>query len=89
MVNTACLTTPIVSHLPIALIFRQIEEYQRFAIAGRTAFTTEKLIKPEETLILATGKYQLAYREWISLPAIQNTFNEFRLRFNNEYMIQN
>ena len=42
-----------------------------------------------KTLIHATGKYQLAYREWISLPEIKNTFKEFRLRFNNEYMIQN
>ena len=40
-------------------------------------------------LVLATGKYQLAYREWISLQAVQKTFNEFRFRFNNEYMIQN
>ena len=39
--------------------------------------------------MLATGKYQLAYREWISLQAFQKTFNEFRLRFNNKYMIQN
>ena len=38
-VNTTRLTTPIASHLPIALIFRQIEECQRFAIAGGTAFT--------------------------------------------------
>ena len=88
-VNTTRLTTPIASHLPIALIFRQIEECQRFTIAGGTAFTAEQLIKAAETLILATGKYQLAYREWISLPEIQKTFNEFRLRFNNEYMIQN
>ena len=31
----------------------------------------------------------MAYREWIILPEIQKTFNEFRLRFNNDYMIQN
>ena len=77
-VNTTRFTTPIASHLPIALIFRQIEEWQRLAIAGGTAFTAEQLIKSAETLILATGKYKLAYREWISLPDIQNTFNEFR-----------
>ena len=50
-----------------------IEEFQRFMIAGGTAFTAEQLIKTVETLILATGKYQLAYREWISLPEIQKT----------------
>ena len=88
-VSTTHLTTPIASHLPIALIFRQIEECQRLAIAGGTAFTSKQVIKAAETLILATGKYHLAYREWISIPEIQKTFNEFCLRFNNEYMIQN
>ena len=39
--------------------------------------------------MLATGKYQLAYREWISLQEVQKTFNEFRFWSNNEYMIQN
>ena len=59
-VHITCLTTPIGSHLPIALIFRKIEECQRFAIQGGTAFTAEQLIKASETLIIATGKYQLA-----------------------------
>ena len=88
-VNTTRLTTPIASHLPIALIFKQIEEYLCFALAGGTAFTAEKLIKSAETLVLATGKYQLAYRKRISLLEIQKTFNELCLRFNNKYMIQN
>ena len=88
-VNATRLTAPIASHLTIALIFRQIEECQRFAIASGTLFTAKQLIKAAETLILASGKYKLAYREWISLPAIQKTFNEFYLRFNNEYMIKN
>ena len=88
-VNTSCLTIPIASHLTIAIIFRQFEECQRFAIASGTRFTSEQLMKAAETLILATGKYQFAYREWISLPEIEKTFNEFRLKFNNEYMIQN
>ena len=87
-VNTTRLTTPIASHLPIELIFIKIEECHRFAIAGGTAFTSEKLVKAAETLILAIGEYQFAYREWISLPEIQKIFNEFYLRFNNEYMIQ-
>ena len=43
-INTTRLTTPIASHLPIALIFRRIEEFQSFAIAGVTAFAAEQLI---------------------------------------------
>ena len=44
-VNTTRLTTPIASHVPIALIFRQIEECQSFAIAGGISFTAEQLKK--------------------------------------------
>ena len=87
--NTTKLTTPIAAHLPIALIFRQIEDCQRFALAGQTPLTNEQIIRAAESLILATGKYQLAYREWIGLPAPQKTFNNFRIRFSNEYLIQN
>ena len=36
-VNTTSLTISIASHLPIELIFRKIEECQRFTIAGGTA----------------------------------------------------
>ena len=39
--NTEKLTNPIAPDLPIALIFRQIEDCQRFATAGRAAFTQE------------------------------------------------
>ena len=39
-----------------------------FAVAGGRALTAEHLIKSSDTLVLATGKYQLAYREFISLP---------------------
>ena len=42
--NTTRLTTLIASHLPIALIFRHIEECQHFVIAGGTSFTAEQLI---------------------------------------------
>ena len=87
--NTDTLTRPIASNLPIALIFCQIEDCQRFATAGGAAFTQEQLIKAAETLILNTGKYQLAYREWINLNPVQKTFNIFRTRFATEYQIQN
>ena len=87
--NTDKLTNPIAAHLPIALVFRQIEDCQRFATAGGAAFTQEQLIKAAETLILNTGKYQLAYREWINLPPPQKTFNTFRTRFAMEYQILN
>ena len=87
--NTEKLTSPISPHLPINLIFRQIEDCQRLATAAGAPFTAEQIIKAAENVVLATGKYQWAYREWISLPAAQKTFNNFRKRFTQEYQVQN
>ena len=55
------------------MIFKQIEECQRFATAGGAAFTPDQIVKAAETLVLHTGKYQLAYREWIALPPANRT----------------
>jgi len=87
--NTEKLSTPLPPHLPIALIFRQIEDCQRFATAGGTAFTPAQLIKAAETLVLSTGRYPQAYREWLNRPDVEKTFNNFRVQFNREYQIQN
>lgn len=87
--NMTKLTTPVAPHLPIALFFWQIKDYQWFALTGGTSFIAEQLLKAAETLVLSTGKYQIVYRECIGLPIVQNTSNNFRIRFYNKYMIQN
>ena len=87
--NTARLSTPVPSHLPIVIIFKQIEDFQHFVTAGGTLFAPAQLLNAAETLILATGKYQLAYREWVGLPAAQKTFQNFRVRFTAEYQVLN
>ena len=66
--NTDKLNTPIPPHLPIALIFRQIEDSKRFATAGGAPFNPAQLVKAAETLVLPTGRYQQAYREWLNKP---------------------
>ena len=58
-------------------------------MAGGAAFTNPQLIKAAETLVLSSGKCQLAYRDWINLPALQKTFNNFPTPFLQEYQIKN
>ena len=87
--NTAKLSTPVPAHLPIAIIFKQIEDCQRYATAGGAPFTTAQLVKAAESLVLAQGKYHLAYREWISLPPHEKTTVNFKNRFEHEYQVQN
>ena len=64
--NTDKLNKPIPSHLPIALIFWQIKDCQRFATAGGTPFTPAQLVKAAKTLVLETGSYPQAYRKWLN-----------------------
>ena len=66
--NTAKLLKPVPAHLPIALIFKQIEDCQHYTTAGDAPFTPAQLVKAAESLVLVQGKYNLAYREWISRP---------------------
>ena len=65
--NTIKLTQPVAPHLPVAIIFKQIEDCQRFATAAGAPFTPAQILKAAETLILSTGRYAISYREWISL----------------------
>ena len=52
--NTAKLTEPVESHLPVAVIFKQIEDCHRFATAGGAPFTPAQILKAAESLILST-----------------------------------
>jgi len=70
---------------PIAILFKQIEDAQRFAVAANVPFTPAQLVSCGETLIMSTGKYDLAYRDWISLPAANKTWHNFKVTFTNEY----
>lgn len=87
--NTAKLTQPVAPHLPIAIIFKQIEDCNKFATAANAPLTPAQILKAAETLILQTGKYNIPYREWINLPEAQKTYANFKTRFSREYQIQN
>ena len=85
--NTVKLTTPVAANLPIAIMFKQIENCQRFAVAGNAAFTPAQLLQAADTLILATGRYKDAYRTWLARPAHKKNFNNFRDQFVEEYLV--
>jgi hypothetical protein len=73
----------------MAILFKQIEDCQKFAAAGQVAITPQQVLKAAETLILQTGKYVSAYREWIALDPVHKTYHNFKLRMNQEYQLQN
>ena len=79
--NTAKLTQRIAPHLPVAIIFKQIEDCNKFATAGGAPFTPAQILKAVETLILQTGRYNISYREWLALPQPNRTYNNFKQMF--------
>jgi hypothetical protein len=89
MNNTARLTQPIDPTTPIALLFKQIEECQRFAADAGSPFTPQQIVEAAEALIVQTGKYESTYKEWLALPAATRTYIELKRRFTQAYNIQN
>jgi hypothetical protein len=89
LANQHKLTQPVDPHQPMAILFKQIEDCQKFAAAGQVAITPQQVLKAAETLILQTGKYVSAYREWIALDPAHKTYHNFKIRMNQEYQLQN
>jgi hypothetical protein len=89
LANQQKLTNPVDPNQPIAILFRQIEDCQKFAAAGNVAITPAQVLKAAETLILQTGKYTSAYREWIGLDPAAKTYQNFKTRMTREYQLQN
>jgi hypothetical protein len=87
--NHQTMTTPVDANQPIAILFKQIEDCQKFAAAGQVAITPAQVLKAAETLILQTGKYTSAYREWIALDPTAKTYQNFKVRMTAEYQLQN
>ena len=89
MNNTAKLTQPIDPTAHIALLFKQIEECQRFAADAGSPFTPQQIVEAAEALIVQTGKYDSTYKEWLALPVNTRTYTELKRRFTHAYNIQN
>jgi hypothetical protein len=89
LANQQKLTRPVNPQLPMAILFKQIEDCQKFAAAGQVAITPQQVLKAAKTLILQTGRYVSAYREWIALDPVHKTYHNFKLRMNQEYQLQN
>jgi hypothetical protein len=89
LANQQTLTKPVNLQQPMAIVFKQIEDCQKFAAAGQAAITPQKVLKAAKTLILQTGKYVSTYREWIALDPANKTYHNFKLRMMQEYQLQN
>jgi hypothetical protein len=87
--NQTTLCQPVDPNAPLAIIFKQIEDCQKYATAGGVPLTPQQIMQAAQALVLQTGKYTQAYREWMAVPQPNQTYLEFKRRFNNEYQLQN
>ena len=69
------------ANIPIEVLFKQIDDAQKFAVAGRSPYTINQLIQCGIIHILRTQVYTDAYREWIAMPHVQHTWVHFKYHF--------
>eukprot|EP00957_Ditylum_brightwellii_P097854 7451884-Ditylum_brightwellii.AAC.1 len=63
---------------PITLIWKQIEDAQKFAMAAGNAFPPQQIVTAAETLMLGTNKYHDAYRSCLALPQMNKTYTNLK-----------
>eukprot|EP00957_Ditylum_brightwellii_P067626 5133301-Ditylum_brightwellii.AAC.1 len=80
--------TPIAPHHPIAPLFKQLEDGQKFAASDSAPFTNDQLIMYTEQLILETGQYSNMYRTWMATP-VPKTYQMVKTHFTAKYQLLN
>eukprot|EP00957_Ditylum_brightwellii_P118709 9054182-Ditylum_brightwellii.AAC.1 len=82
--NQEKMLTPIVPHHPIVLLFKHLEDGQKFAASASVPFTNDQLIMYAKQLILETGQCNNVYRTWMATPATK-TYQMLKTHFSAEY----
>ena len=67
--NGLRMNQPVDPTAPIAMIFKQADEGQKFAAAAGCPFTPAQIVQCALNLILQTGRYTDTYKEWLRKPA--------------------
>eukprot|EP00957_Ditylum_brightwellii_P179981 13709503-Ditylum_brightwellii.AAC.1 len=70
---------------PVALIWRQIKDGQKFATAAGIPFSPQQI----ETLLLGTNCYHDVYHTQLMQPPMNRTYANLKIYLNNEYQLQN
>eukprot|EP00957_Ditylum_brightwellii_P069114 5246525-Ditylum_brightwellii.AAC.1 len=81
--NQEKVLTLIAPHHPIAILFKQLEDDQKFAASASVPFTNDQLIMYAKQLILGTEQYSNTYRMWMTTPA-PKTYQMLKTHFTQE-----
>eukprot|EP00957_Ditylum_brightwellii_P115631 8820030-Ditylum_brightwellii.AAC.1 len=86
--NQEKMFTSIAPHHPIALLFKQLEDGQKFAASASVPFTNDQLIMYAKQLILGTGQYSNAYCMWMATP-VPKIYQMLKMLFMQEHQLLN
>ena len=66
---------------PIEILFKQVDDAQKFAVACQNPHSNAQLVQCGEVHILRTQAYLEAFRAWKKVPANQRTWLQFKQNF--------
>ena len=66
--NQTTMMKPISSGSTIAMVWKQIEDYQKITTAEGVLFTPHQIVSAAEALLVGTGKHAQAYRKCVARP---------------------
>jgi hypothetical protein len=79
--NQVRMTKPWMPPVPIEVLFKQLEEGQRFAAAAAGPIVDSALARMGYQLILKTGLFPNGCREWRLFPDADQTFDQLKRHF--------
>jgi hypothetical protein len=85
LLNDQRMRTPYSIDQPLEVLISQIEDAVAYAVAGNQAYTDAQVVNLAYTLIMATGHFEVACREWRLLPAAGKTWANWKVHFAAAY----
>lgn len=87
--NKEKLKAPYDASQPLPTLFKRFEDCQALASAAGDPLSDKSLVNTAEHLLIATGQYHMAYRDWVQLPEVQKTYANLKIHFLKDFTLQN
>jgi hypothetical protein len=85
MLNDQCMHAPYSIDQPLEVLIAQVEDAVAYAVAGNQGYTNMQIVNLAYSLILATGQFEVACREWRLLPIANRTWPNWKVHFAAAY----
>jgi hypothetical protein len=79
--NDQRLRTPYSIDQPLESLIAQVEDAVAYAAAGGQDYSAAQIVNVAYSLLLATGQFEVACREWRLMPVAQKTWQNWKTHF--------